>query len=581
VIWFLTDPARLNAEVRAVEALAAGVDWLIDLDWSFDQGHLVLRFTITVGDRRYDLKMSYPGFFPATPPSVAPVDGELRISPHQYGAGGDLCLEYRPDTWEPRFTGADVIESAHRLISIEHPAEGEPQRVRSAHSVTRGQELRGKARRFLVTADFREFVREMPEDVPVRCEVRLFSFPSRSMAAVVEKLALADGSEWKTQGVPSLGYMYRGILVRISTADLLGLTGDASGSVARQLRNVHADGMQPPLTSYEDREFIIATDGADMTLFWQLSAEKDEISQFATLEIDDDRRRLPETYDVLAEKKVAVVGCGSVGSKMATSLARSGLGQFILVDDDILIRSNLVRNDLDWRSMGEHKAEGLAARLRMINRAAVVQVKRSRLGGQEAAGSAASLLSEIAGCDLIVDATADPRAFNLLSSVATGSKKPMVWCEVFAGGIGGLVARHRPGADHLPQTMRAILRSWFRDQGVPWDGANAIVYGAIDSAGTPLVADDGDVSVIAAHATRMAVDLLVDGDGFPHSMYVLALKKGWKFEQPFEAYPVEGSEPFVAEAPPAVSDDDVNEAAEFIVQLVGKTSNEAPPARQD
>jgi sulfur-carrier protein adenylyltransferase/sulfurtransferase len=508
------------------------------------------------------------------------VEGEQRISLHQYGAGGDLCLEYRHDNWEPRFTGADIIESAHRLISTEHPAEGEPLRVRSAHLVTRGQELRANAGRLLVTADLREFVRNMPEGIPVRCEVRLF-FPSKCMSAVVEKLTLPDGSEWKAQGIPRLGHAHRGIVVRVGTADLRRLTGDASGGMARQLRNMHAGAMQPPLTVYEDREFIIATDGAEMILFWQLSVEKDDITEFGTLEIDDDQPRLPASHDVLAEKKVAVVGCGSVGSKMATSLARSGVGQFLLVDDDVLVRKNLVRNDLDWRTMGEHKAEGTAARIRMVNRAAAVTVKRFRLGGQEAAGSASSLLSEIAGCDLIVDASADPRAFNLLSSVATGSKKPMVWCEVFAGGVGGLVARHQPGVDNPPQTMRAILRSWFRDQGLPWNGANEIDYRGNDSAGTPLVADDGDVSVIAAHAARMAIDLLVGGEGFPQSMYVLALKKGWMFEQPFEAYPVEGTEPFIAEAPPAASDDDVTEAAQFIAQLIRKTGDETPPARQD
>jgi hypothetical protein len=318
-----------------------------------------------------------------------------------------------------------------------------------------------------------------------------------------------------------------------------------------------------------------------MGLFWQLRADKDDITEFGTVDIDDDHPRLPASHEVLAEKKVAVIGCGSVGSKMATSLARSGVGQFLLVDDDMMVRKNLLRNDLDWRTMGEHKAEGTASRIRMVNREAAITVKRFRLGGQEAAGSAASLLSEIGGCDLIVDATADPSAFNLLSSVATGSKKPMVWCEVFAGGIGGFVARHRPGGDHPPQTMRAILRSWCHDQRVPWDGANGIDYGGNDSAGTPLVADDGDVSVIAAHATRMAVDLLVGGEGFPQSIYVLALKKGWMFEQPFETYPVEGTEPYVAEAPPVASGDDVAEAAHFIAQLIRKTGDASPPAKQD
>ena len=231
--------------------------------------------------------------------------------------------------------------------------------------------------------------------------------------------------------------------------------------------------------------------------------------------------------------------------------------------------------------MGAHKAEGLAARIGMINRAISVTVKRFRMGGQEAAGSASSLLSEIAGCDLIVDATANPRAFNLLSSAATQAQKPMVWCEVFAGGIGGFIARYRPGADHPPQTMRAILRSWFRDQGVPWDGAAGVDYGDDDPSGTPLVADDGDVSVVAAHATRMAIDILVGGGAFPHSMYVLALKKGWIFREPFEAYPVTGTEPFVAVSPPAASEQDPMEAAHFFLQLIGKTSDENPPVRQD
>jgi len=581
VIWYLIDPARLMAERSAIEALAANVDWLTELQWSIDhQTRLVLRFTISLGDRRYQFVMTYPEFFPATPPGVRPLDAEHRISPHQYGVGGDLCLEYRPDNWEPRFTGRDLIESAHRLISIEQPVAGEPRQVRSAHFVTQGQELRAKRGRLLVTADLRDFMRMQPESTPFRCEVRTF-FQHSGMSAVVNKVTLPDGATWKSLDIPKIGSLYRGILVRVSTTDLQGLVEEGTGARARQLRNALAEVVSPPLTAYEDREFIIATDGADIRLFWQLAASSDDIIQFATLDIDDDKPRLPAGYEMLAGKRVTVVGCGSVGSKMATSLARSGARYFLLVDDDVFIRKNLVRNDLDWRNMGEHKAEGLAARIRRISPATVAKVKCFRLGGQEAAGSASSLLSEIGGSDLIIDATADSRVFNLLSAVATGSKKPMVWCEVFAGGIGGFVARYRPGIDHPPQTMRAILRSWFRDQGVPWSGGAAIDYGGEDSTGAPLVADDGDVSVVAAYATRMAVDLLLGGVGFPHSMYVVSLKEGWIFEQPFEAYPVHGTQPPVAEPVSAASEQDWAEAAQFISHLIRAKADEAPSAPQN
>jgi hypothetical protein len=265
---------------------------------------------------------------------------------------------------------------------------------------------------------------------------------------------------------------------------------------------------------------------------------------------------------------------------MAASLARSGAGAFLLVDDDVLVRKNLVRNDLDWRSMGEHKADALATRIRRVNPLATAKASRFRLGGQEAPGSASSLLSEIGDCDLIVDATANPRVFNLLSAVAVASAKPMVWCEVFAGGIGGFVARYRPGKDHPPQTMRAVLRNWFKEQNVPWEG-RAANYDGQDSDGAPLIADDGDMSVMAAHATRMATDLLLDGNMFPNSMYVIGMKKGWIFEQPFEVYPVDCSGPLASIAPSEPTEEERLEAARFVTEVFEGMQNEAAVAGQD
>ncbi|MCT4372027.1 ThiF family adenylyltransferase [Yangia mangrovi] len=38
---------------------------------------------------------------------------------------------------------------------------------------------------------------------------------------------------------------------------------------------------------------------------------------------------------MLADKSVGIVGCGSVGSKVAASLCRTGVGKFLLIDEDI------------------------------------------------------------------------------------------------------------------------------------------------------------------------------------------------------------------------------------------------------
>jgi molybdopterin/thiamine biosynthesis adenylyltransferase len=46
----------------------------------------------------------------------------------------------------------------------------------------------------------------------------------------------------------------------------------------------------------------------------------------------------------LFDKKILLVGCGSVGSTIASELARAGVGHFILADPDILEPANVSRH---------------------------------------------------------------------------------------------------------------------------------------------------------------------------------------------------------------------------------------------
>ena len=77
--------------------------------------------------------------------------------------------------------------------------------------------------------------------------------------------------------------------------------------------------------------------------------------------------RSGDEYSDLSKRRVGVVGLGSLGSKVAASLARAGVGHFTVVDEDILHAGNLARHDGDWRDVGLHKADLVARRLRLIN----------------------------------------------------------------------------------------------------------------------------------------------------------------------------------------------------------------------
>jgi molybdopterin/thiamine biosynthesis adenylyltransferase len=65
----------------------------------------------------------------------------------------------------------------------------------------------------------------------------------------------------------------------------------------------------------------------------------------------------------LLSKRVAIVGCGSLGADVASILAKSGVGRFVLIDSDLLAWENIARHLLGGEAVGEAKASALANHL--------------------------------------------------------------------------------------------------------------------------------------------------------------------------------------------------------------------------
>ncbi len=71
--------------------------------------------------------------------------------------------------------------------------------------------------------------------------------------------------------------------------------------------------------------------------------------------------------DWMLAKTAFIVGCGSVGSLVAVELARAGVGQFALVDNDILGYHNLCRHQCSLDQVGQYKALALKEKILGIN----------------------------------------------------------------------------------------------------------------------------------------------------------------------------------------------------------------------
>ncbi len=84
-----------------------------------------------------------------------------------------------------------------------------------------------------------------------------------------------------------------------------------------------------------------------------------------------------EGMERLYSARVAVFGIGGVGGYTVEALARSGVGSFVLIDDDIVCPSNINRQIIATRAtVGRYKADVMRERILEINPDAAVEVRK-------------------------------------------------------------------------------------------------------------------------------------------------------------------------------------------------------------
>lgn len=561
-LWFLADQARFRREREALVALANRIDWLNLGPCRFDAGCMVVDCDIDIGHQVYQAVLRFPETYPHSPPAIRPRDGQARWSIHQFGDGGDLCLEYRPDNWSPELMAWQMVESACRLLQGENPAPNEHARVASAHRTTEGQRLRTAFSRLPLTRALEERLRQLPPGAGVRGSSVLY-LTGDNVISFITGLEFPDEDPWADPDVPSIlgseTWKARAYVRRLAAHESLPSTASyAEFSAGAGSLGWHAT----------DSLLVVLKDDAIHTY----QTFDNYVASVSVIRAAPAASRLSDEHHLLADKRVAILGCGSMGSKIATMLARAGVKKFDLVDDDILGADNLVRHDLDWREVGQHKVIALANRVHRVRPGADVRVRTQQLAGQESSSSAETILSRLAECDLIVDATANPTAGNVLSGFTQATPIPLVWAEIFGGGVGGLIVRHRPGVEPPVPLMRRAIENWFADRGVAPEPRIENYERTGDE--DPMVADDADVTTIAANTARMAIDVLLGRDPsyFPWSVYVMGLSPCDLFVQPFETHPIALPEPPSAVAETALTEEEFGEEMSFLQRvLVGPT----------
>ncbi len=137
--------------------------------------------------------------------------------------------------------------------------------------------------------------------------------------------------------------------------------------------------------------------------------------------------------------RVAIVGCGALGSQQASLLARAGVGDLLIIDRDFVEASNLQRQVLfDEQDAANSlpKAVAAATHLEKVNSAI-------RVRGVVGDVNPSNIQSLLSGVDLILDGTDNFETRYLLNDFSLSESIP--WIYGAAVGSSGVTMTIRPG----------------------------------------------------------------------------------------------------------------------------------------
>ncbi|HML22810.1 MAG TPA: ThiF family adenylyltransferase [Aggregatilinea sp.] len=205
-----------------------------------------------------------------------------------------------------------------------------------------------------------------------------------------------------------------------------------------------------------------------------------------------------DVLSFLSTQTVGIIGLGSGGSFAAVSLAMSGVGRFILVDDDSLEPTNVVRHAADRRYLDQLKVDAVADLIRQRNPAAEIKVVAGRIEDHT------DLFDEM---DLVVSGVDSEGPKYLINQMCLEHGRTAIYAGVYERGEGGDVCVIVPGEGPCYACWAEHLREGLADPGAEPE----LDYGMIGPEGT-LAAEPGlwlHVVRIAATQADLALNELV------------------------------------------------------------------------
>jgi molybdopterin/thiamine biosynthesis adenylyltransferase len=227
--------------------------------------------------------------------------------------------------------------------------------------------------------------------------------------------------------------------------------------------------------------------------------------------------------DNLSKLKIALVGCGTIGSHLARYLVQSGAGQshpLKMFDIETLAQGNLGRHLLNFSDVGNPKAPALAEELRRFHPQVSVSAVHDDV---------APHLDMLTGHDLIIDATGDWNVQSYINEwfITRGEPRPRAMLHSWVFMNGAAVQSFLNLRDQYAcfRCLRpAFDKAWRYTPADPNEPLNLQPATCGDGAYVPFTVDVSTSA--AALANRAALDFARDEPGYRLRTIVTDIERG-------------------------------------------------------
>ncbi len=211
--------------------------------------------------------------------------------------------------------------------------------------------------------------------------------------------------------------------------------------------------------------------------------------------------------DRLARAWVLTAGLGSGGAPVPLGLTQAGVSNHMIVDDDVLEVCNIARHPAGLRHVGRKKVRVVHDMITQINPYATVEARAEAIGWR----GLESWRSWVRRADVVIAATGDRTATQVLNRLCIEERKTMIVGGAFRRAYGGQVLVVRPGLGPCYECFLKALPREAQDQEI--GGRRQAARVAYSDRPVPIEPGlANDIAPISQMMTKLAIQQLLGGD---------------------------------------------------------------------